>query len=257
MSNSSWSLKWKIAFIVGGLALGSISTFAFADEPGSNQACITQSIPGILNLHYSDAGQLTAVEDLHGRTNARLEFRGSALDDISITHFIKDLKKPDHYGRTEQWGPARWSEYDLGTGKLKLVNIYEKGRQLSFTIPADTDFEQLRDSKTGAVQFTGAPESCDVSYSDCKTLKARTLTLTEPLHFDAKASDGGACVLVAGMKVALKNSAPTNPGIDQDQTGSVKQIPGNGSNQVCVDKVCITVLDDDSPSTPTELVPAN
>src|ERR1700733_3529596 len=102
MLNLGWSWKWKLAFVMVGLALGSVSILAVAAEP-LPAACVSDDIPGVLTLDYDAAGHLVLAQDLQNRANARFEFRGSALDDVSVTHFIKDLAKPDHYGNTEQW----------------------------------------------------------------------------------------------------------------------------------------------------------
>ncbi len=240
-----------MSFVFLGVIAGMGMTIAFADDqaPASSAACTTSSIPGTLTPTYDNAGHLVAIEDHVNRAHARLSYAGSALDDITLTHFIKNRAKPDHYGSTEVWGPTLWAEYNKATGKLAVVHTYEKGWQLTYTLPRDLDFETLRDPRDHKVRFTGAPERCDSFYEKCTALPERTIELPEPLL-----AKSDSCIAFGGASFALNQNAQTvAPQNIQTQTTEPKRVAPiqeqptlSGGHNVCVDGLCIFVHDDEA-----------
>ena len=235
----------RILFVLLGIMVGMAGALAYADD--TNPACTSQEIPGTLTPTYDSSGRLVGLVDHVNRAAARLTFAGAALDDISLTQFIKNRAKPDRYGNSEVWGPTLWAQYNKATGKIAVLHTYEKNRQLTYNIPRDIDFEKLRESSVDhKVHFTGSPEQCDSTYEHCKTLPERTIVLPEPLTANAES-----CLSFGGVRFALRNTAPTIPAQNvQAQPTEVKAIERKtieeaSGHKVCVDGLCIFVHDDD------------
>ncbi|MBI3558471.1 MAG: hypothetical protein HY074_19550 [Deltaproteobacteria bacterium] len=251
MKKFSWSVSMRVSFVFIGIVAGMGVTMALARaDDQASAACATREIPGTLAPHYDAGGRLVAIEDYVNQAKARLTFAGSALDDITLTHFVKKRAKPDRYGSTEVWGPTLWTEYNKKTGKLAVVHTYEKGWQLTYNIPQSLDLEKLRDPSDHKIHFTGAPERCDSFYEKCTTLPERTIVLPEPVAFKPDS-----CLSFGGVNFALNLNQPAAPdaSVEAQNSGTKtvqpriesQPVSGKGGHNVCVDGLCIFVHDDD------------